>query len=71
MKNKKHYRIVRWIEQHWCFIKYAVMSWLEWQDAKRWAKDIHPAWLEIVKWTKSEEARMIYRNKILKAYRGE
>ena len=65
------YRKTGYIEQIWYVIKYAVSSWLEWQDAKCWAKEYHPAWVEIVKRTKSEETRMIYRNKILKAYRGE
>lgn len=65
------YRKIGFLEQIWYVIKYAVSSWLEWQDAKCWAKDVHPAWVEIVKRTKSEETRMIYRNKILKAYRGQ
>lgn len=64
------YRKVSYLEQIWYAIKYAVSSWLEWQDAKAWAKDIRPAWVEIVKRTKNEETRIRYRNKILNAYRG-
>ena len=65
------YRKTGYIEQIWYVIKYAVRSWFEWQDAKCWAKDIHPGWLYLATKAKSEETRMIYRNKILKAYRGE
>ena len=46
------------------------LSWLEWQDAKAWAKQYHPGWLQIAKKSRSEEARAIYRDKILEAYRG-
>lgn len=65
------YRKVGYLEQIWYAIKYAVSSWLEWQDAKAWAKGVHPAWVEIEKRAKSDETRTAYRNKILKAYRGE
>ena len=65
------YRKTGYIEQIWYVIKYAVSSRLEWQDAKCWAKDVHPAWVEIAKRAKIKKTRQIYRNKILKAYRGE
>jgi hypothetical protein len=45
-------------------------SWLEWQDAKAWANQYHPAWVEIATKSKSEEAREYYRKMILGAYRG-
>ena len=45
-------------------------SWLEWQDAKAWAKQYHPAWVEIATKSKSEDARDYYKNMILGAYRG-
>lgn len=45
-------------------------EWLEWQDAKAWANQYHPAWVEIVKRTKNEEVREYYKNMILGGYRG-
>ena len=48
-----------------------IRDWLEWQDAKCWAKEFHPAWVEIVNRTQSETVRKIYRDKILEGYRGE
>lgn len=45
-------------------------SWLEWQDAKAWANQYHPAWVEIATKSKSDEAREYYRKMILGAYRG-
>ena len=45
-------------------------EWIEWQDAKDWAKEYHPAWVEIATKSKSEEARAYYKNMILAAYRG-
>lgn len=48
-----------------------IAGWFEWQDAKCWAKDIHPGWLHLATKAKSAATRQIYRNKILKAYRGE
>lgn len=49
----------------------AFMAWLEWQDAKCWANEYHPAWVQIATKSKSEEARAIYKEKILEAYRGD
>lgn len=60
-----------YFKKMWCVFKYAVMSWLEWRDAKCWAKDVHPAWVQLATKAKCEDVRIIYRNKILKAYRGE
>lgn len=65
------YRKVGYLEQIWYAIKYAFGSWYEWQVAKAWAKDVHPAWVEIAKRSKSEETRTAYRNKILNAYRED
>lgn len=47
------------------------VAWIEWQDAKCWAKEYHPAWVEIVKRTKNEEVREYYKKMILAAYRGD
>lgn len=64
------YRKTGYIEQIWYVIKYAVSSWLEWQDAKFWAKEYHPGWVRIATKAKSKRTRQIYREKIIKAYRG-
>ena len=60
-----------YLEQIWYTIKYAVQSWFEWMDAKSWAKSIHPGWVELAEKAKSNDVRKIYRDKILKAYRGD
>ena len=54
----------------WNKIKRKFYAWLEWQDAKAWAKVYHPAWVEIATKAEGEEARTIYKEKILAAYRG-
>ena len=64
------YRKVSYLEQIWYVIKYAVTSWIEWQDAKCWAKDIRPAWVHLATKAKNKDVRAIYKDKILKAYRG-
>lgn len=48
-----------------------IAGWFEWQDAKCWAKDIHPGWLQIATKCKNQETRAHYKAKILAAYRGE
>ena len=46
-------------------------EWLEWQDAKEWAKCYHPGWLHIARKAPGRITRQVYREKILRAYRGE
>jgi hypothetical protein len=46
-------------------------SWLEWQDAKCWAKAIHPGWLQLATKARSKKTRNLYKEKIMKAYEGE
>ena len=46
-------------------------QWLEWLDAKSWAKEYRPAWVYIAEKAKGEQTRQVYREKIIKAYRGE
>lgn len=46
-------------------------EWLEWQDAKSWAKEYHPGWLVIARKSKRQLTRCVYREKILRAYKGE
>lgn len=65
------YRKVGHLEQIWYVIKYRVKSWIEWHDAKSWAEAVHPGWVQIATKSRCEETRLIYRDKILKAYRGE
>ena len=45
-------------------------EWLEWMDAKCWAKEHHPGWLQIARKAKTTKVRQIYRDKIMKAYQG-
>lgn len=65
------YRKTSYLEQLWHIINQRVRSWMEWQDAKCWAKAIHPAWVLLATKAGNEETRIIYRDRILKAYRGE
>lgn len=46
-------------------------DWLEWQEAKEWAKDYHPGWLQIAKTARTRTTRKVYRDRILREYRGE
>jgi hypothetical protein len=46
-------------------------DWLEWQDAKEWAKYYHPGWVQIARKAPRGITRKVYREKILRAYRGE
>ncbi len=48
-----------------------IAGWFEWQDAKCWAKDIRPAWLQMATKCKNKSTRDYYKAKILAAYRGE
>lgn len=46
-------------------------DWLEWQDAKEWAKYYHPGWVQIARKAKHKYTRDAYRKKIVSEYRGE
>ena len=59
------------LKQLWWIAKYAVHAWLEWQDAKSWAKAIRPGWLQFAIKSNNTEVRKMYKRKILMAYRGE
>ena len=52
-------------------IRRKIAEWLEWCDAKDWAKEFHPAWVDFATKAKHEEVRKLYREMILKFYRGE
>lgn len=45
-----------------------IQSWLDWQDAKSWARKRHPAWVQLATQYKRPEIRETYRNKILDEY---
>jgi hypothetical protein len=52
-------------------LKERFCDWLEWQDAKEWAKYYHPGWVQIARKAPRGITRKVYREKILRAYRGE
>ena len=59
------------IKQLWYQITGPVAAWMEWQDAKYWAKSYHPGWLHVVRKCKHKATQADYKAKILAAYRGE
>lgn len=65
------YKKIGPIRQIWYVVKYKFHSWIEWQDAKYWAEEVHPAWVHLATSRKvSEDTRKAYKEKILLAYRG-
>lgn len=64
------YKAIGYLRQLWYTLKYGIHSWIEWQDAKEWAREYHPAWLEIAQKARHEDTRKEYKQKILLAYRG-
>ena len=64
------YRKISYPMQIWYVSKYAVHSWIEWRDAKCWAKEYHPAWVEFATKARSEDVKKEYKWKILAAYGG-
>lgn len=69
MEQTTNYNEPNCVTKTWWTIKYAVRSWIEWQDAKAWAKKMHPAWLYLAIKGSKEETRDKYRRKILNEYR--
>lgn len=65
------YQKIGQIGQVWYVLKYMIHQWLEWQDAKCWAREYHPAWVELAAKAPHEETRKEYKRKILCAYRGD
>ncbi len=45
-------------------------KWLEWQNAKCWANEYHPGWVQIATKARRKTTRQIYRDKIMNAYNG-
>lgn len=68
-KEEMSYKQPGFLRQIWWVIKYAIQSWFEWQDAKHWAKEYHPAWVQFAKKSRHKETRAYYKNQILAAYR--
>ena len=52
----------------WNDIKKIIQSWFEWEDAKRWAKKRHPAWVQLATQNNRPEIQETYRKKILDEY---
>lgn len=66
--NNMGYKQPSYLRQTWWVIKYAAQSWIKHRNAMNWAKDFHPAWLEIATKCKNKETRQYYKLKILNAY---
>ena len=49
-------------------IKQFAKSWIEWRDAKAWAKALHPNWVRFATQRKRPELRETYRKMILDGY---
>lgn len=64
MKKRIFYSIV----QLWYQLTCPVVVWLEWQDAKSWAAEYRPAWLQLATKARGKETREHYREKIIAAY---
>ena len=63
------YRKVATLEQLWYIFKYWLEAKLEWHKAVTWAKEFHPAWVEIHNRVQVEHVRQVYKNLILIRYR--
>lgn len=63
-------RIIQSIKVDLSLLREWFCDWMEWQDAKVWAKCYHPGWLQIARKAPGI-TRQVYREKILRAYRGE
>ena len=42
--------------------------WMEWQNAKYWAEQYHPAWIHLATQRNRPELREMYRDKIVREY---
>lgn len=62
------YKEPSYMRQSWWVIKYAVKSWFEWQDAKYWAKETHPAWVYLATKCRNKETQQHYKLMIMNAY---
>ena len=67
MKKRKFYSVV----QLWYQLTTPIAEWVEWQDAKYWAAEYRPAWVQLARHAAHKETRVYYREKIIAAYRGE
>ena len=64
-------RLIQSIKVDLGILRERLYNWLEYQEAKEWAKFYHPGWLQIAKKARTKRTRLTYKDKILKAYRGE
>ena len=62
-------RIIQSIKVDLGLLRERIYNWLEWQEAKEWAKFYHPGWLHIARKAKGRITRQVYKDKILSAYR--
>ena len=63
-------RLIQGIKVDLGLLRERIYNWLEWQEAKEWAKYYHPGWVQIARKAPGR-TRQVYREKILRAYRGE
>lgn len=63
------YQITGPVVALWQRLTGAIRAWMEWQDAKCWAKKYHPGWLHVVRKCKHKSTQAYYKAKILAAYR--
>lgn len=70
MRKVSEYKNPNSIVKTWWVIKYAIELWIEWQNAKRFTKTVHPDWVNIVTYTRNPKVKEIYHKKILEAYRN-
>jgi hypothetical protein len=64
-------RLIQSIKVDLGLLRERLYNWLEYQEAKEWAKFYHPGWLQIAKKAPGRITQQVYREKILRAYRGE
>jgi hypothetical protein len=64
-------RMIQGLKVDLSLLREWICDWLEWQDAKEWAKCFHPGWVQIARKAPRGITRKLYREKIIRAYRGE
>ena len=69
MANEK--RLIDAVKVDLMLLRELLYEWMEWQDAKSWAKEYHPGWVHIARKARRKTTRRIYRDKIIRAYKGE
>lgn len=67
MKTKM-WSVLKFVIEAWDTFERNVSRWMEWQDAKSWAKVYYPAWLYLATCKNRPEINTTYRKKIIRAY---